>query len=65
MNKAKPTLDRKTGRQYPSRNQTGTALAQEFGEPIDSWVWYRVLKRPNRTGLWTNEPEGLSSRTAN
>ena len=50
MNKAKPTLDRKTGRLYPSRNQTGTALAQEFGEPIDNWVWYRVLKKaePNR-----------------
>ncbi len=45
MNKAKPTLDRKTGRQYPSRNQTDTALAQEFDEPIDNWVWFRVLKK--------------------
>ena len=45
MNKAKPTLDRKTRKLYPSRNQTGTALAQESGEPIDNWVWYQVLKR--------------------
>ena len=45
INKAKPTFDTKTGRLYPSRNQTGTALAQEFGEPIDNWVWYRVLKK--------------------
>ncbi len=45
MNKAKPTIDTRSGRHYPSRNQTGTALAQEFDEPIDNWVWYRVLRK--------------------
>ena len=45
-NRPRPTRDRETQIEYPSRNQAGRAIAAEFGlnPPYDNFVWFQVLR---------------------
>ena len=63
MNSPKPLRDSKTGKQYPSRNECGVAVAPEFGlDPGNThpWsrVWYRVLKIA-QSGRFIDKETGL------
>ena len=50
-NRSRRTLDTQTGNEYPSRNQTGVAIAPECRiDPSDTPTpWYKILhKYPGR-----------------